>query len=915
MITFASVELIGRDVELERLRGLIEGEGGTLVVAGRPGVGKSALLAAAIEGVDPVLRVTAVQSEIALPFAGLRALLEPVLDEVDGLPEPQRRALRAALALDAPASPDRGAVLHAVADLVAGLVPVVIAVDDVQWLDASSRETIAFLARRAERLGATMLIVHALRGQPLENWPDLPTLALEELERPAAIALARRGGLSPAVAETLVEAVGGNPLALLEGPAELTAAQRSGRAALPELPPAGRRLTDTYASRLERLPEATRTALLLAAASGDGARAPLAAALGGLETLSPAEDDGLIEVEGRVVRFSHPEARAAVYHAAAPSERRAAHRRLGAALPAPERAWHLAVAAEDPDEELAAELERSAFDAVGRGAPGTGLEAMKRAAALTPDPGRARSRTLTAGHLALMNGHPESALALAADLPPAGDAAARADTQLLIGAATAQAGRPTEAQALLEAEAERLMDTDPGRAATLLTQAAISLMGSGPAGQIARVAGRARGLATPGADLIPAVLEASAQAVAGDHAVARAVIGARIEEIRGLDPAAPGHEVIALAGMTLHWLEEQDAAIGLIAPNVQTLRDRGAVTPLAFPLVVLASIHMRRGDFFGARELARDAAAVGEEAIGPLLQALTWNTRAFAAAYLAEDEACVVNATRARAICERLGIYSHRAVADQALGMLALGAGDLDAAIEHLERGREARLRYGAGDPGYMFNESDLTEAYIRAGRIEDAGRSLAELQAGARATGGAWAAAASARYAALLDGDGEIDAHLATALAAHGRVDFAFEEARTKLIFGERLRRARRRSDARPLLAAAEAAFRAQGAVRWADRAAAELRAGGLLAAAPAASNGALAIDADELTGREREVCALVVGGATNAEVAAALFVSPRTVEHHLHNIYRKVGVRSRAQLAARFPAAPKTSVSTDAG
>jgi ATP/maltotriose-dependent transcriptional regulator MalT len=520
-----------------------------------------------------------------------------------------------------------------------------------------------------------------------------------------------------------------------------------------------------------------------------------------------------------------------------------------------------------------------------------------------------------------MTGHPESALALAAELPPASDDDARADTQLLIGAATAQAGRATEAQALLEAEAERVAGTDPGRAAGLLTQAAIALMGSGPTDQIARVAGRARDLAAPGADLIPAVLAASAQAVGGDHRVARAVIGARIEEIRALDPAGPGHEVIALAGMTLHWVEEQDAATGLIAPNVQALRDRGAVTPLAFPLVVLASIHMRRGDFLGGRELAREAAAVGEEAIGPLLQAITWNTRAFAAAYLAEDEACVTNATRARAICERLGIYSHRAVAEQALGMRALGAGELDAAIEHLERGRESRLRYGIGDPGYMFNESDLTEAYIRVGRLADAERSLAELRAGAAATEGAWAAAATARYAALLGEDGGLDGYLAAAEAAHARVDFAFEEARTKLIFGERLRRARRRADARPLLTAAEAAFRAQGAVRWADRAAAELRAAGLLAAAdPTVPNGGRAGDTDGLTEREREVCALVVGGSSNAQVAAALFISPRTVEHHLHSIYRKVGVRSRAQLAARIgsaaaAAAPKTSVSTDAG
>ncbi len=908
------MELIGRNVELARLRSVVTGAGGTLVVAGRPGVGKSALLAAATAGAEPLLTVTGVESEIELPFAGLRGLLEPVLGELDELPEPSRRALRAALALDEGAASDRGAVLHAFAALVAALAPVTIAVDDVQWLDASSREAVAFVARRAERLGARVLIVHALRGRTLEDWPELPTLALAELERPAAVAVARRGGLAPAVAEALVEAVGGNPLALLEGPTELTAAQRSGGAALPELPPAGRRLTVTYAARLARLPEATRPALLLAAASGDGAAAPLAAALGGLDALAPAEDDGLIVVAAPVVRFSHPEARAAVYHAAAPSERRAAHRSLASVLPEAEAAWHLAVAAEEPDEELAATLERSAYDAVTRGAPGTGLQALRRAAALTPDPDRARGRTLAAGHLALANGHPETALALAAGLPPTADAIARADTQLLAGAATAQAGRPAEARALLESEAELVAGTDRARGAVLLTQAAISLMGSGPVDQIAGAAGRAGELAGPGADLIPAALEASAQAVAGEHAAARVVLGARLDEIRALDPAAPGHEVIALAGMCLHWLEEQEAATTLIAPVVQTLRDRGAVTPLAFPLVVLASIHMRRGDFFGGRDLAREATGVGEEAIGPLLQALTWNTRAFAAAYLAEDEVCVTNATRARAICERLGIYSHRAVAEQALGMLALGAGELDTAIEHLERGRESRLRYGVRDPGYMFNESDLTEAYIRAGRLADAERSLAELRAGAAATEGAWAAAAVARYAALLGDDSEVDTFLEAASAAHQRVDFAFEEARTKLIFGERLRRARRRSDARPLLTAAESAFRAQGAVRWADRAAAELRAAGLLASA--ASNGAPALDRDELTEREREVCALVVGGSSNAEVAATLFISPRTVEHHLHNIYRKVGVRSRAQLAARIgAAAPKTSVSTDAG
>lgn len=907
------MQLLGRDAELGQLRDVVEA-GGAVVLEGRPGVGKSALLEAALTGagVRATLRATGVQSEIELPYAGLRQLLDPVLDEIDQLPPAQRSALRAALALDAPQGIDRGTVLHATAALIGALAPVVVAVDDLQWLDESSVAAIAFVARRARRLGAAVIAVHSLRGAPLVGWDDVPTRAVEELGRTDALTLAQRAGVAAAVADALVRAVGGNPLALIEGPAELTDAQRSGREALPAPLPAGRSVTAAYAARLARLPAGTRAALLLAAASSDDAVAPVLAALpdGGAAVLEPAEDDGIVTVDARVVRFVHPEARSAVYHAAAPSERRAAHRALAAVLPAPERAWHLAVAADRPDEGLAAALEAAAYDAVARGAPGAALHGLRRAATLTPDPGQARTRTLTAGHLALLAGQPDTALALATELPPAPDDAARADTQLLVGAATAQSGRAAEAQALLEAEAERIAAADPARAAGLLTQAAIALMGSGPVDLVARIAARARALAPPGADLVPAIMEASARAVSGEHAAARDLLDARLDEIRALDPSAPGHEVIALAAMCLHWMEEQDRAIRLIAPAVQTLRDRGAVTPLAFPLVVLVSVHTRRGDFRGAARLADEAAALGEEAIGPFLQAMSLNTRAFVAAHLDEGDVCVANAERARVICERLGIDSHRAVAEQSLGMLALARGELRTAIAHLERSRIARRRYGARDPGYTFNEADLTEAYIRAGRTADAHRALEELREGARLTGGAWATAAAARYAALLGPADTLDEHLAVATAAHARIGFPFEEARTKLVFGERLRRARRRAEARALLAEAEATFRSQGAVRWAARAAAELAAaGGGGRVGTAGAVGVTDPRLDELTAREREVCAIVARGATNAEVAAALFVSPRTVEHHLRLAYRKLGVRSRSELAARFAAAPVES------
>lgn len=895
------MQLLGRDADLTRLRALI-GAGGALVLEGRPGVGKSALLGSALAGTSDrtVLRATGVQSEIELPYAGLRELLDPVLGALGRLAPAQRRARRAALALDAPQGADRGTVLHATAALIGAVAPVVVAVDDVQWLDDSSAAAVAFVARRAQRLGAAVIAVHSLRGTPLIGWDDVPLHAVAELERADAVTLARRSGIAAPVADALVRAVGGNPLALIEGPAELSRAQRSGREALPDPLPAGRRITDAYAARLAGLPEDTRAALLLAAASNDGAIAPVRAAIPDSDrpALDAAEDDGIVTVDAQRVRFVHPEARSAVYHAATVSERRAAHRALAAVVPPAERAWHLAVAADRPDEALAATLEAAAYEAVGRGAPGAALHSLRRAAALSPDPARARDRTLTAGHLALLAGQPETALSLATGLPPAPDEAARADTQLLLGAATAQTGRAAEAHALLVAEADRIAPADPARAAGLLTQAAIALMGSGPVDLVAGIAARARVLAPPGADLVPAILEASARAVGGEHAGARELLDGRLDAISALDPSAPGHEVIALAGMCLHWMEEQDRAIRLIAPAVQTLRDRGAVTPLAFPLVVLVSVYTRRGDFCGAARFADEAATLGEEAIGPFLQAMSLNTRAFVAAYLDETDVCRANAERAREICERLGVDSHRAVAEQSLGMLALARGELDTAITHLERGRVARRRFGARDPGYMFNESDLTEAYIRAGRTADAHRALAELREGARLTGGAWATAATARYDALLGEAGAIDEHLAVATAAHARVGFTFEEARTRLIFGECLRRARRRAEARVLLAEAEATFRSQGAVRWAARAAAELAAAGGRAGATATGSDAPA----QLTAREREVCALVARGATNAEVAAALFVSRRTVEHHLRLAYRKLGVRSRSELAARF-------------
>jgi DNA-binding CsgD family transcriptional regulator len=326
---------------------------------------------------------------------------------------------------------------------------------------------------------------------------------------------------------------------------------------------------------------------------------------------------------------------------------------------------------------------------------------------------------------------------------------------------------------------------------------------------------------------------------------------------------------------------------------VDTARARGAAAPLAFPLAVLATVLLRRGSFATAATLAAESVALGEEAVGGFVHSLAVTAVAFVAAHQGDGPRCLEAAEQARAIAERLDLTSTLACVEQARGFLALGEADAPRAARHLERAREHTARFGSRDPSFLYTSADLVEAYSRAGRSDEARALTAELAADAQRTGGAWAAAAAARCAALTGPDEDLDALLETALAAHARVPLRFELARTRLCFGERLRRARRRAEARAHLAAAHETFVALGSPHWARRAEQELAAAGARRAAGG--------DAD-LTPRELEVCRLVAGGATNAEAAAALFLSARTVEHHLRMAYRKLGVRSRSELAVRF-------------
>ena len=910
--------LVGRRAEVVRLEGMVAaaraGRGGAVVVEGVPGVGKSALLREVwgrAQAELPVLATTGVESEIDLPFAGLAELLAPIQAHAEALPEHQRAALRAALATGAPVATDRVVVLHAVLALVAAAAPLLLVVDDVQWLDPSSEEAVAFVARRAERLGVAVIAVRSLRGEAFEPWPDVPRVTLDDLDRPDALRLAREQGLAPPVAAALVEAVGGNPLALVEAPAELTPAQREGVALLPELLPVGQRLVRDYAARVAALPDIARRALLLAAASAGGATPVLHAALGpdANDPFAAAEDDGLVRVDPRRVRFTHPLVRSAVYHGASPTARREAHRALAAATPEPERAWHLAVAADAPDGALAARLERLGHEARERGAPASAVAILERAALLSEDPVLATARTLTAAGIALTAGRPARAESLLdALLPGVDDPATRADVQLLRGMAIQQIGRPMVAYALLDEEAERVAPHDPGRAAMLLTQASVALMAHGTMDQIVVLAERAQALAPPEAQLVPGVLHAEALVSLGEHERARARLREYAPALATLDPAGPGQEVLCVAALCHVWMEDYEDAERGLAGMIDTARARGAVGALGFPLAVLATLHMRRGAWTEASAAADEAVALGEDSVGTFVFSLGLAAVAMIAAHRGAVDTCGAAAERMLEIGGRLELVSTLACAEQALGLLWLGLGDPARAAPHLERAGEHVRRLGNRDPSFLFWAADLAEARVRLDRAADVAALGDALAAGAARTGGAWATAAAARVRALTAPDDELDALLRAALAAHDRASMPFERARTLLCFGERLRRARRRADARALLDEAHRAFVTLGAAGFAERAAHELAATGGAAGALIPTGGAdgmrILAGGEALTAREREVCELVAAGATNREAAERLFLSDRTVEHHLRQSYRKLGVRSRTELALRWGA-----------
>lgn len=751
-----------------------------------------------------------------------------------------------------------------------------------------------------------LLAVREADGAPVEA-PSLERLRLRPLGRDDAVSILAEGqALAPDVSEALLLAGGGNPLALRELPRALSSAQRAGHVPLDGPPAAGDEVQAAFLGQLAALPPETAAALVVLAAGLGNPPGVVTAALDRVgrdrEALAPAFAAGLLVERDGQLGFRHPLLASAAYHGVPSSERRRAHAALAAVVAdPPRRAWQLAAAALAPDADAAAALAVAGHDARAAGAHADAARAFGRAAELEPDPATSAGLALEAARDHALAGHGERSLELVErTVREAPDPALRTAAEHLHAHLLMRGGAPVAAAARLEALAEGAMAAgDRSRGARLLLEASLAHMFTGDMEALLAIASRAR----EGADgvddelaLLAGLVGGEALLALGRSAEGDALIAAAEPLLFVADPRSEIAEVVSMAAMSSLWVERFARVERIVGRMVALARDAGAAGRLVYPLSVRAQLHWRCGRWAAAYADAEESVRLARETGQTGVLALTL-------AVLGRAEAGIGRLAEARAHC-REGIALAEIAAGEAtvlhslaaLGFTELSAGRADLAVAPLERAAALDRRLGHGEPALTMYAADLVEALARAGRRDDAQRALDALAAGAARTGGAWAHAATERGRLLLAAEDELEAHAEAALRWHEQVPMPFERARTELVLGERLRRTRRRAEARDWLDRAQRGFERLGAEPWAARARTELRATGARAVPHVISA------VEELTPHELQVALLVAEGRTNREVGSALFLSPKTIEHHLGSIYRKLGLRSRTQLAARM-------------
>jgi len=901
--------LLGRQRERVVLERLLDtarnGHGAVLVVHGDPGVGKTALLQYAAEaGRDfRVVRTAGVEGEMELDYAALQQLCSPLLEFVERLPDPQRDAIGVAFGLSAGQAPSPFLVGLAVLGLfseAAERQPLLCVVDDALWLDGGSAGALAFVARRL--LAERVALAFATRDVG-SGWARFPQLRVEPLGRRDARSLLESvlpARLDESVLERIVAETGGNPLALLELPRGLTPAQLAGGFGLPAALPLSTGIEQSFARRLARLPRDTRRLLLLAAAEPVGDLALLwraAQQLGIPETEARAvEVEGLLTLDGAVV-FRHPLVRSAVYGAAQPNERREAHRALADAtdpkLDPDRRAWHRAQAASVPDEEVAGELERSAGRAQARGGLAAAAAFLEGAVTLTREPSRRARRALAAAQTKFQAGALDDALSLLAmaetgalsDLERARVALLRAQTAFV-------ATRGSNAPPLLLEAALRLATLDPTLARETYLDALSAAMFAGrfagPGGSALEVA-QAASAAPPthaprGSDLL---LDALATLFSDTYESAVPILRRAQAAFSTDESAIEQLRWLWLATIASVQLWDDTGWETLSERHVRLARRTGALNDLPLALTQRVYMHLLAGELTAAASLV-DEIEAATDAIGGTLA--PYGKVGLAALRGREVEA-VDLIGRTRTEVTRRGEGIGVSVVDWAEAVLYNG-------LARYEDARSAALRvvdHQDLNPS-TWVMPEVIEAAVRAGTPELAAHTHRRLVDMTRVSGTDWALGVAARSEALLVEDQRAEELYVYAIKRLGRTRIRADLARAHLLYGEWLRRERRRLDARTQLRTAHDLFSDFGMEAFAERARVELEATGEHARRRTVDTLA------QLTPQEAQISRLVAQGNTNREIAAQLFISPSTVEYHLRKVFRKLGVKSRTQLANRL-------------
>jgi DNA-binding CsgD family transcriptional regulator len=905
--------LLGRDPELaaidQALAGARLGRSTRLVIRGEAGIGKTALLeyAAAQAASMRVLAAHGVEFEADVPFAGLHELLHATLGLLDRLPPIHAAAMRSALGLGPRIEADRliiGAAALGLISAYAEDAPLLITVDDGQWLDRASAEAIAFAARRlvADPV-AVLLAVREGEDSPFLG-VGMSELSLAGLDPASAVKLleaSASGQVSADMARWMLDATGGNPLALVE----LARESRQMSATPHDNLPVATSVERAYLRRADGLPAGARRVLLLISASGTpeiGVLLRAASALG----LKPADVEdaegarGLLAQGGDRIKFVHPLARAAIYHSASPAERRAAHRALADVMQdigdADRRAWHTAAAATGWDEAASDALEDAAQRARKSSGYSAAASAWAESARLTEPAQRRASRLLSAADSAWLGGQAEQALNLlgeARKLAPA--TGLQVDIDSLTGHIAMRRGSVHEGYEKLVAAAESVVAADRLKAIRILADAALPTFGAGHPSTFLAAARRALELVRP--DDPPEI------------AVLAHVSYGALAVLAGSGPDGPQHLhesvrlfeqvtfksadpiVLLSAGIAGLFLREAESGRDLLDRALFEAREHAPAAALPTVLLMLGRDAAATDRWPLAHALYEEGARIGRETTQFIWVAGSVAGLAWLDALEGREDECRAHAAEALELSERYGMGLFKAWSLIAEGQLALGLGRPDDALRHLLSCESFLAEIAIDDPD-LSPAPDIIDALVRLGRPEEAREVAGRYEPTAETKGQPFALARAARSRALLASDDSYAQEFEAALGYHQQTPDTFERARTQLYFGERLRRNRRRVDARSQLRAALKAFDQLGAAPWADRAMTELKASGETAR----------VRDDryrrQLTPQELQVALILAEGKTTREAAANLYLSPKTVEYHLRHVYDKLEIRSREEL-----------------